>query len=61
MVDWVLKHPDPSVLAGVIAQISLGRTGQPQEIGTVAAFFASDEAKYVTGQSLYVDGGWVGK
>ncbi len=61
MVDWVLKHPDPSVLAGVVAQISLGRTGQPQEIGTVAAFFASDEAKYVTGQSLYVDGGWVGK
>jgi glucose 1-dehydrogenase/3-oxoacyl-[acyl-carrier protein] reductase len=61
MVDWVLKHPDPSVLAGVIGQISLGRTGQPQEIGTVAAFFASDEAKYVTGQSLYVDGGWVGK
>jgi len=27
----------------------------------VAAFFASDEARYVTGQSLYVDGGWVGK
>jgi NAD(P)-dependent dehydrogenase (short-subunit alcohol dehydrogenase family) len=61
MVDWVLKHPDPSILAGVVAQISLGRAGQPQEIGTVAAFFASDEAKYVTGQSLYVDGGWVGK
>ena len=61
MVDWVLKHPDPSVLAGVLGQISLGRPGQPQEIGTVAAFFASDEAKYVTGQSLYVDGGWVGK
>jgi glucose 1-dehydrogenase/3-oxoacyl-[acyl-carrier protein] reductase len=61
MVDWVLKHPDPGILAGVVAQISLGRAGQPQEIGTVAAFFASDEAKYVTGQSLYVDGGWVGK
>jgi NAD(P)-dependent dehydrogenase (short-subunit alcohol dehydrogenase family) len=61
MVDWVLKHPDPSILAWVVAQISLGRAGQPQEIGTVAAFFASDEAKYVTGQSLYVDGGWVGK
>jgi glucose 1-dehydrogenase/3-oxoacyl-[acyl-carrier protein] reductase len=61
MVDWVLKHPDSSILAGVVAQISLGRAGQPQEIGTVAAFFASDEAKYVTGQSLYVDGGWVGK
>jgi NAD(P)-dependent dehydrogenase (short-subunit alcohol dehydrogenase family) len=61
MIEWVLKHPDPSVLAGVVAQISLGRTGQPREIGTVAAFFASDEAKYVTGQSLFVDGGWVGK
>jgi NAD(P)-dependent dehydrogenase (short-subunit alcohol dehydrogenase family) len=61
MVDWVLKHPDPNVLSGVLAQISLGRTGQPREIGTVAAFFASDDAKYVTGQSLYADGGWVGK
>jgi NAD(P)-dependent dehydrogenase (short-subunit alcohol dehydrogenase family) len=45
----------------VVAQISLGRTGQPREIGTVAAFFASEEARYVTGQSIYVDGGWVGK
>ena len=61
MVDWVLNHPDPSVLNGVVAQISLGRTGQPREIGTVAAFFASEEARYVTGQSIYVDGGWVGK
>ena len=33
MVDWVLKHPDPNVLAGVVAQISLGRTGQPQRLG----------------------------
>ncbi len=61
MVDWVLKHPDPSVLPSVLAQISLGRTGQPREIGTVAAFLASEEARYVTGQSIYVDGGWVGK
>jgi NAD(P)-dependent dehydrogenase (short-subunit alcohol dehydrogenase family) len=61
MVSWVLNHPDPAVLAGVLSQISLGRTGQPREIGTVAAFFASDEARYVTGQSIYVDGGWVGK
>jgi NAD(P)-dependent dehydrogenase (short-subunit alcohol dehydrogenase family) len=61
MIEWVLRHPDPSVMAGVLAQISLGRTGLPREIGTVVAFFASDEAKYVTGQSIYVDGGWVGK
>src|SRR6202012_4290625 len=42
MVDWVLKHPDPSVLPGVVAQISLGRTGHPREIGTGAACIAAE-------------------
>ena len=59
MVDWVMKRPD--LLAGVLGQISLGRPGQPREIGTVAAFLASEEAQYVTGQSIYVDGGWAWK
>ncbi|HEY4047336.1 MAG TPA: 3-oxoacyl-ACP reductase family protein [Acidobacteriaceae bacterium] len=59
MTDWVMKKPD--LLANVVSQISLGRPGQPCEIGTVAAFLASDEAKYVTGQCIYVDGGWFGK
>ena len=59
MIDWLIK--DPAVLPVVLGQISMGRPGQPCEIGTVAAFLASDEARYVTGQSFYVDGGWVGK
>lgn len=59
MIRWVLESPD--ILPQVVAQISLGRPGVPCEIGSVAAFLASDEAAYVTGQSLYVDGGWVGK
>jgi glucose 1-dehydrogenase/3-oxoacyl-[acyl-carrier protein] reductase len=59
MIRWVLESPD--ILPHVVAQISLGRPGLPCEVGTVAAFLASDEAAYVTGQSLYVDGGWVGK
>lgn len=59
MIRWVLESPD--ILPQVVAQISLGRPGLPCEIGSVAAFLASDEAAYVTGQSLYVDGGWVGK
>ena len=59
MIRWVLESPE--ILPHVVAQISLGRPGQPCEIGTVAAFLASDEAAYVTGQALYVDGGWVGK
>ena len=41
--------------------ISLGGAGQPRDIGTVAAFFASDESSYLTGQSIFVDGGWRGK
>jgi NAD(P)-dependent dehydrogenase (short-subunit alcohol dehydrogenase family) len=59
MTDWVMKSPD--ILPVVLAQISMGRAGQPREIGTVAAFFASDEASYLTGQSIHVDGGWEGK
>ncbi len=59
MIRWVLESPE--ILPHVVAQISLGRPGQPSEIGSVAAFLASDEAAYVTGQALYVDGGWVGK
>jgi glucose 1-dehydrogenase/3-oxoacyl-[acyl-carrier protein] reductase len=59
MTAWVMKRPD--LLAGVLAQISMGRAGEPREIGTVVAFLASEEASYLTGQSFYVDGGWVGK
>ena len=59
MTAWVMKDQD--ILPLILAQISLGRAGQPREIGTVAAFLASDEASYLTGQSIFVDGGWEGK
>jgi len=59
MIRWVLESPE--ILPLVVAQISLGRPGKPCDIGHAAAFLASDEARYITGQSLYVDGGWVGK
>jgi glucose 1-dehydrogenase/3-oxoacyl-[acyl-carrier protein] reductase len=59
MTAWVMKSPD--ILPIVLAQISLGRAGQPREIGTVVSFVASDEASYLTGQSIHVDGGWEGK
>jgi NAD(P)-dependent dehydrogenase (short-subunit alcohol dehydrogenase family) len=59
MTEWVMK--DPEILPIVLGQISMGRAGQPREIGSVAAFFCSDEASYLTGQSVFVDGGWEGK
>ena len=38
-------------------QIPLRRVGQPEEVASVIAFLASDEASYVTGQTLYINGG----
>ncbi len=40
-------------------RVPMGRPGQPDEIAKVAVFLASDDASYVTGQCLYVDGGWI--
>jgi len=59
MTSWIVNNPE--VLPGIVAQISVGRPGQPRDIGTVVAFLASEESSYVTGQSLHVDGGWIYK
>ena len=44
--------------AGLFAKIPMGRVGQPSEIASVAAFLASDDASYVTGELIHPDGGW---
>jgi NAD(P)-dependent dehydrogenase (short-subunit alcohol dehydrogenase family) len=59
MTAWIQK--DPAILSNVVAQISVGRAGEPRDIGKVVAFFASEESEYVTGQSIHVDGGWIFK
>jgi glucose 1-dehydrogenase len=41
----------------ILSRTPMGRMGEPSEIGSVAVFLASDEASYLTGQSIYPDGG----
>lgn len=50
---------DPALARSVVNATVLGRFGRPSDIGDTAVFLASDEASYVTGQVLYVDGGWL--
>jgi 3-oxoacyl-[acyl-carrier protein] reductase len=50
--------PD-NVKTAVLGQIPLGRFGDADDISAAAAFLASDDAKYITGQVLTVDGGMV--
>ena len=41
----------------VAARTPLGRVGQPEEVAAAVAFFASDDSSYVSGQTLYINGG----
>lgn len=47
----------PESLSSLLTLIPYGRIGQPSEIGRVAAWLASDESDYITGASIFVDGG----
>lgn len=51
---------NPAAQAGVRARTPLGRCGEASEIASVAAFLASDDASYITGQTIYPDGGRLG-
>lgn len=47
------------VKEGAVAQIPLGTFGKPEDVAAAVAFLASEEARYITGQVLHVDGGMV--
>lgn len=50
-------NSDPAARARVLSRTPLGRVGEPSEIASIAAFLASDGASYITGQTIFADGG----
>jgi NAD(P)-dependent dehydrogenase (short-subunit alcohol dehydrogenase family) len=49
---------DPAISEGLVATTPLGRAGRAEEVANAILFLASDEASYVTGSQLVVDGGF---
>ena len=57
----VREYADPErAYREMASSQSLGRMGRPEEIAAAALYLASDEAAFVTGSALMIDGGWVG-
>jgi glucose 1-dehydrogenase len=50
-------NSDPDARERILSRTPMGRIGDPREIASIAAFLASDDASYITGQTIYADGG----
>jgi NAD(P)-dependent dehydrogenase (short-subunit alcohol dehydrogenase family) len=63
-IETPLTRPmleDADFRESVNANIPLGRVGQPEDVVGAVLFLASDAARFITGDSLKVDGGWTAR
>jgi NAD(P)-dependent dehydrogenase (short-subunit alcohol dehydrogenase family) len=49
---------NPELNAQIVSKIPLGRWGDPKDIGKLARFLCSEDASYITGTDILIDGGW---
>jgi 3-oxoacyl-[acyl-carrier protein] reductase len=59
MTEGIRQHRSPEFVRTMEAAVPLGRLGTPRDVGYACAFLASDEAAYVTGTTIVVDGGQI--
>jgi NAD(P)-dependent dehydrogenase (short-subunit alcohol dehydrogenase family) len=49
---------DPQINEQILSKVPLGRWGDPQDIGKLVRFLCSEDASYITGTDILIDGGW---
>lgn len=58
-IGLIDNHQDPGVTAHMAKQVPVGRLGQPRDIASLCLYLASDEASWMTGQTIELNGGAV--
>ncbi|MCU0491250.1 MAG: SDR family oxidoreductase [Chloroflexaceae bacterium] len=62
IIETAMTRPalsDEAMVADWMRRIPLKRIGQPRDVADAALFLASDESRYITGDTIYIDGGWM--
>jgi len=55
--SWFLSQ-SPEVESGMIGRTPNARIGEPEDVASLVAYLASDEARHINGQQIVIDGGW---